>query len=133
MRNITINSKNNTIEMTKKFAGNAKRFGTDAYKELQMARRDYPDFRVIIKEVATKKESFKGLTFKYMESYIMAHDEDGTILAEFKDLRAESEEAKEAMAESCSYGEIKSWFLEKYPTIAKFHENRAKRLGKKVA
>ena len=134
MRNITINAKANTIEMTKKFADSAKRFGTEAYKELQMARKDYPDFRVVIKEVATKKESYKGLTFKYMETYIKAHDDEkGSILAEFKNLRAESEEAKEMMAESLSYGEIKKWFFEQYPAIKAFHENRAKMLEKKSA
>ena len=122
---MTINSKNNTIEMTKKFAAVAKRYGTEAYKQLQAARRDYPTYRVVVKSASHKKsDSFKGLTFAFMESYIEKHDEDGSIMAEFNDLRAKSEEAEAFGAKSMSYGEIKSWFFKKYPAIAEFQQKR---------
>ena len=39
---LTINAAANTIEMTKEFARKAKYFGTDEYKLLQDARKDYP-------------------------------------------------------------------------------------------
>ena len=45
-------------------------------------------------------------------------------MAEFEMLRATSDEAKEVLAESASYKEIKEWFLKKFPAIAKFHEKR---------
>ena len=37
-------------------------------------------------------------------------------------LEADSAEAKEALADSASYKEIKEWFLKKFPAIAEFHK-----------
>ena len=126
MTNVTINFNNRTIEMTKKFAAAAKRFGTEAYKELQEARRDYPTFRVVTKSAKIgKRDTFKGLTFDFMEAYIEAHDDEtGSKLAAFKALRATSEEAVAFGAKSASYGEIKAWFLGQYPAFAAFQKKR---------
>ena len=66
MTNLTINNKARTIEMTKKFEKAASRFGSDEYKALQEARKDYPTYKVIVKaSTAKSKESFKGLTYEY--------------------------------------------------------------------
>ena len=81
---------------------------------------------------AKKKESYKGLTYEYMEKYIKAHDEDGSIMAEYEMLRGISEEAEEAFAQSLSYMEMKDWFLHTYPAIADFHKKREE-IMKKVA
>ena len=125
MSTITINNKNKTLEMTKKFASAAKRFGTEEYAQLQTARKDYPTYREI---TVTRRRKpairFKGLTYEYMERYIKSHDEDGKIMAEFLDLRAKSDEAKEVNAESLSYQEIKGWFLKTYPAVADFQKKR---------
>ena len=135
MTNLTINNKARTIEMTKNFEKAASRFGSDEYKMLQEARKDYPAYKAVVKASTAKgKESFKGLTYEYMEKYIAAHDdEDKTIMAEFEMLRATSDEAKEALAEACSYQEIKAWFFDKYPAIKAFHERRTQTLGKDAA
>lgn len=135
-KNITINTKNSTIELnSKKFAIASSRYGTNEYKELQEVRRDYPDFKVVeISTRKTPKSSYKGLTYKYMEDYIAKHDdEDGTILEEYMTLRAMTDEAEEAFAESLSYQEMKEWFLDKFPAIAEFHKKREAILAKKVA
>lgn len=131
MTNLTINNKARTIEMTKKFEKAARRFGSDEYKMLQEARKDYPTYKVVVKtSTAKSKESFKGLTYEYMEKYIAAHDdEDKTIMADYEMLRATSDEAKTVLAEASSYGEIKKWFFEKFPEIKAFHEKRAKTLA----
>lgn len=89
MTNLTINNKARTIEMTKKFEKAASRFGSDEYKALQEARKDYPTYKVVVKTSTTKsKESFKGLTYDYMEKYIDAHDKEGTTKAEFENIRS---------------------------------------------
>ena len=124
---MTINEKKSTIEMSKKFANAAKKFGTPEYKDLQAARRDYPTFKVVTvtRKSSAKKETFKGLTYDYMEMYIEMHDdENNSAMAEYKMLRATSEEAKAALAVSASYMEIKEWFLNKFPAIAEFHKKR---------
>ena len=122
---MTINSKKMTIEVTKAFAKKASKFNTKEYKDLQSVRRDYPNFEVVIRTSKVNKNSYKGLTFEYMETYIKAHDdENNSIMKDFLDLRGLSDEAIEAMADSASYGEIKAWFFEQYPQIRKFHERR---------
>lgn len=126
-----INNKKMAIEMTKKFAAAARKFGTQEYKNLQEVRKDYPTYKVVIvtRKTTVKKDNFKGLTYEYMEKYISSHDEDGKIMAEYQDLRGLSERAKEALAEPCSYLEMRAWFLNTYPAIAKFHEDREKLLA----
>lgn len=127
-----INQKNHTIEMTKKFAKAAAKFGTEEYKQLQEARRDYPNFRVVTvsRKPDIKKDQYKGLTYEYMERYIQKHDdEQKSIMAEYKMLRGKTAEAEEALAESFTYLEMREWFLKKFPAIAQFHEARAKLLA----
>ena len=128
---MTINYSSRTIQLTKKFAKAAEKFGSDEYKNLQEARRDNPTFKVVIvaRKAAEKKDNYKGLTYSYMEKYINAHDNAEEKMKEYKNLRGVSDEAKEALAEPCSYNEIRAWFLNAYPAIAKFHEDRAKLLA----
>ena len=131
-----INEKKNTIELTKKEATAAAKFGTPEYKNLQQARRDYPTFSVVTvtRKASTKKNTFKGLTYEYMEMYIEKHDdEEKSIMAEYLMLRGLTDEAEEALAESFTYLEMKDWFLNKFPAIKTFHETRAKLLENKAA
>ena len=71
-----INEKKHTIELSKKEAKAAAKFGTAEYKNLQEARRDYPTFSVktVSQKPATKKNTYKGLTYEYMEMYIETKD-----------------------------------------------------------
>ena len=125
MSNIIINTKAHTIEMSKKFAELASRFGTPEYDDLQKARRDYPNYRIVTKSVKSGKCAYSGLTYKFMEKYIKAHDDENeTVMNEFLMLRGLSDEAKEALADSFSYNEMKEWFLKKFPAIAEFHKKR---------
>ena len=122
-----INHKNQTIEMSKKFAKAAEKFGSKEYKQLREARSDYPDFKVVTvsRKASGQKESYKGLTYSYMENYIKNHDDEKkSIMAEYEMLRGLSAEAQEALAEPCSYIEMKAWFMKKFPAIAEFHKKR---------
>ena len=124
---MTINYSSHTIQMTKKFAKAAEKFGSEEYNNLQEAKRDNPNFKIVVvsRKTATKKDTYKGLTYEYMETYIKAHDNDQhSIMAQYEMLRGTSKEAKEALAEPCSYNEVKAWFLNTYPAIANFHEAR---------
>ena len=82
---------------------------------------------IVSRKPAAKRDTYKGLTYDYMEMYIQKHDdEQQSIMAEYKMLRGLSDEAKEVLAESCTYLEMREWFLAKFPAIANFHETRAK-------
>ena len=130
MKNLTINRNARTIEVSKRFDILSSRFGSEEYKMLQEVRRDYPGYKVVVaapKASKSSKPSFKGLTYEYMEKYISKHDdEQNTIMEEYMILRGMTDDAEEAFAESLTYQEIKTWFLDKYPAIASFHETRAK-------
>ena len=133
MTTITINAKNRTIEITKTFSVAASKFGSQEYNDLRAACNDNPNYKVVTIAKKTARPKFKGLTFKYMETYIAKHDDENqSIMQEFKALRAESEEAKEALAESASYSEIKDWFFAKYPAVAQFHQTHAQ-MNAKIA
>lgn len=127
MTNIKVNEKKRAIEVSKRFGTAASKFGTEEYKALQEVRRDYPGFKVVTvkSKSSEKKNSYKGLTYEYMKKYIESHDDEKkSIMNEFLDLRGKSEEAIEACAESLTYLEIRDWFLDKFPAIRKFHEER---------
>ena len=131
-----INEKKCAIEMSKKEAKAAAKFGSDEYKDLQTARKDYPNFKVVTvtRKSTAKKNPFKGLTYEYMKMYIEKHDDDDkSIMAEYKMLRGLTDEAEEVLAESFTYLEMKDWFLKKIPAIASFHEARAKLLENNAA
>lgn len=133
MTNITVNRKMRTLEITKKFDKASSKYGSDEYNELQNALAQNAGFKVVVKSsTSKKKETYKGLTYEYMEKYIKAHDEDGSIMEEYKMLRGIGEEAEEAFAVSLSYHEMKEWFLSTYPAIADFHKKR-ENIMKKVA
>lgn len=134
MMNLTVNVKNYSIEMTKTFAAAASKVGSEEYRQLQEARRDYPNYKVVTntrKISKSDKPSFKGLTFAYMEKYILAHDDkERSIMNEYLELRGMSVEGEEALAESFSYQGMKNWFLDKFPAVADFHEKRNELLAK---
>ena len=124
MTNITVNEAKRTIEVSKKFQKAASRYGSEEYKTLQEVRRDYPTFKVVVK-TTKRKETYSGLTYSYMESYILKHDDEKkSIMETFNILRAKGEEAETALAEAASYGEVREWFLEQFTDIADFHKKR---------
>ena len=138
MKNLTVCTATRSIEVSKTFNTRASQYGTDEYKMLQEVRRDYPGFKVVVvaprKATKSNKPSFKGLTYEYMEAYITKHDdENNSIMEEYMTLRGISDDAEEAFAESCTYYEIKTWFLNRYPAIAEFHKKREALLNKKSA
>jgi len=57
-----------------------------------------------------------------MEKYIKKHDDDNcSVMEEYKMLRGKTDDV---LASSVSYGEVKEWFLAKFPEIADFHKKR---------
>ena len=59
---MTINFNNHAIEMTKKFAKAAAKFGSEEYKQLQEARHDYPNFKVVTvsRKASSQKEWYRN-------------------------------------------------------------------------
>ena len=121
MKNLFVNRKNGTIEMSKKFAAAASNPFSDEYAQLQSVRRDYPKFKIVTISQKAAKPDFKGLTYDYMRKYIVKHDD------------AEKSIMAELLMEAASYHEVKTWFLDQFPEIKAFHEKREKLLEKVAA
>ena len=105
MTNITISARTHSLVLTKSFAAKAAIFGTDEYKMLQEARRDYPGYKVTVGKTKNKeqKNAFAGLDYDYMEKYIKTHDDDKqSIMNEYLMLRGKSDDALEIQAGSAS-------------------------------
>ena len=116
-----------TIEMTKAFAKAATDPRSDEYALLQQVRRDYPRFKVTQRTINKKKsqEHYAGLTYEYMETYIMAH---GTMEERVKNLKDFNELRMIAMCHSKAraFPFIRSWFLDLFPEVEKFGVKVAK-------
>ena len=112
-----------TIVMDRTFAMRVKDTRSDEYIHLQAVRKDYPDYRVVTRTIKRNpnKETYKGLTYAYMEEYILQHgtkEEVAEALAEYRELRLISK----CHGKGFRYPTIKKWFLEKYPEIDDFTE-----------
>lgn len=116
-----------TIEMTKAFAKAAADPRSDEYALLQKVRNDYPTYSVVKRTVKHKKtqEHYAGLTYEYMEDYIMSH---GTMAERRKNMRDFNELRMIAMCHSKAraFPFIRSWFLDLFPEVEKFGVKVAK-------
>lgn len=113
---VKVDYANRQIIMDRTFARLAKIVGSEEYNLLQTARRDYEGFHVVTRTIRRndKKECYRGLTYDYMERYILLHDKAAERKKEFDELRLIAE------CHSKRYPVIKQWFLQQYPEIAKF-------------
>ena len=117
----------NTIEMSKAFSKASGNPHSQEYVLLQRVRRDYPDYHLVTRSIKKKasQEHYAGLTYEYMETYIMAH---GTMEERVKNLKDFNELRMIAMCHSKAraFPFIRSWFLDLFPEVEKFGVKIAK-------
>ena len=109
------------IIMDRTFAKNSADTRSEEYAHLQLVRHDYPTFTVTTRSCKKnpEKESYKGLTYAYMEDYIIRNEGKDTVLEvlkEFEDLLF----IAECHSKSRRYPAIKRWFLARYPEVTEF-------------
>ena len=125
---IIISTRNNAIIISKAFEKAASVFGSEEYKMLQAAKNDNPGYRVVAKSKKAsdkKSDHNKGLSYKYMEKYILTHDDESkSVMKEYMSLRSLTPEAQELGLDSADYSDIKNWFLDKFPEIREFLNQR---------
>jgi len=113
-----------TIEMTKAFAKAASNPRSEEYALLQRVLQDYPTYEEVIKEKKSQ-EHYAGLTYEYMETYIMSHgtmEERVKNLKDFNELRL----IAQCHSKARSFPFIRSWFLDTYPEVKEFGTKVAK-------
>lgn len=124
---LRLNYEKQTIVMDRTFAKYAENTRSEEYAHLQQVRRDYPEYQVIMRHIKrnSEMEHYKGLTYEYMEDYIMTHGSVSEIkanLEKYEELRL----IAECHSKARRYPVIKSWFLETYPEIVKFGNKEEK-------
>ena len=118
---LTVNHANHTIVMDRTFAKFAANTMSEEYAHLQQVRRDYPAYAVVQRHIRTNsfKNTYKGLTYDYMEEYIMTHGTNEERLANYKEY-SEMRIIAACHSKAFRYPVIKSWFLDKYPEIMNY-------------
>ena len=109
------------IEMNTTFAKMTQNPLSDEYALLQKTRMENPTFTVRRRQIKAnpKKDTYKGLTYEYMEHYIGTHepeDKVDEVLAYFEELKLISQ----CHGKRLRYPTIKKWFLNRYPDVAQF-------------
>ncbi len=100
-----------TITITKAEAKKASIYGTDEYNNLVNIRKDFPNFKIVIKEAPKRTKPIKRLTFEAMRHYIESKN-DSEALAEFIEMTGNIDKVFNK-----SYGAVKKRFLEHYPEL----------------
>jgi hypothetical protein len=102
--------------ISKTFAKASMIIDSEEYKTLLSVKSAYAEYSIIQREIRKnpQKESYRGLTYAYMEHYILTHDKSGEMMKVYEELRLR------ALCHSIRYAHIKKWFLEVYPEIDDF-------------
>lgn len=114
---IRIDAVKKKILITSAFRKACANIDSDEYMLLQMIKLDNPNFTVIERTIKKNKnkETYKGLTYSYMERYIELHEgKNSQTMKEYEELRFIAE------CHSIVYQNIKKWFLKKYPDVKNF-------------
>ena len=118
---IRVNHEERKIEMNKEFERRSQNPRSEEYATLQMVRRDYPHYEVGLRTIKknNNKKTYNGLTYTYMEDYIMINEPEETrakVMEEYSKMRL----IADCHSKAYRYPVIKKWFLAKYPEIAEF-------------
>ena len=121
MRDLTVDYEHSTIMMTAAFAKKCADPNTSEYRRLQEVRLENPNYGIKTHRIKknTQKESYKGLTYAYMEDYIRRHEKGEKlreVMAEYDELRL----IAKCHSTGHRYPAIKKWFLAKYPEVSGF-------------
>lgn len=111
------------IEVNTTFAKMMENPLSEEYRLLQELRRDYPVYSVSRRQIRknSSQEHYKGLSYEYMEWYIIKYGpkEKKALEALLKEFEHQKDIAS-CHSNSKRYPIVKNWFLGKFPEVAKF-------------
>ena len=122
-----INMNKKTIELTKAEMKNAMEFGTKEYNNLQVARRDYPDYKVV--EIKAKKNTsdFANLKMADIKGYVEKYgSEEQKASFAFISKRSVNEDGE--YSEPQSFFQIKTWFLNEFPEFKQIRKDYCQKI-----
>lgn len=104
---------NHAIVLTKKFSKTSSVVGSKDYNTLCRLRKDYPDYHIVVREIAKKEGKSnpnRNLTYDNMrETIITKYGKDSDELNAFEIV------IKESKIHPAPYIHVKAWFLNAYP------------------
>ena len=114
-KNIVLDHTKRKIMMSKDFARKASNAESEEYQLFQTIKANHPEYTPTLGVIKKKenKESYRGLTYAYMERYIAlkGSKED---MEEYRNMLFLSE------CHKVKYPAIKRWFLNKYPDVVRY-------------
>ena len=119
-KELTIKFSERTINMTENFSKKAQNYGSSEYSMLQNARRDFPEFEIVVTKKSKRvKDAHKGIDVKFMYNYIKGHDdEEKDVMNLFKGWFEKLEETADGIEyvlhNDVEFLNIRSWFLDQY-------------------
>ena len=113
---MTINFNRGTIELTSTEMKDAMKYGSDTYKTLQDARRDYPTFKTVEIKAKKSRNDFSGLTRKSISDYVEKHGTDEQ-KERFAFINKRTIDEDGAYCEPLPFFQIKAWFLNEFPEL----------------
>ena len=119
-KELTLDFSKNTINMTESFSKKAQNYGSTEYNMLQNARKDYPEFEIVVtKKTKRVKDAHKGIDVKFMYNYIKEHDNDEEEVMNlfkgwFEKLKETDDGIKYILHNDVEFLNIRSWFLDQY-------------------
>ena len=119
--NVKVNHSTKEIILGCAFAKLAESRSNKEYHVLKEIHSDYPTYEINVRTIQKNhnKNTYSGLTYDYMKSYISKYEPietRGAVLFELNQMM----DISLCHNKSRRYPTIKKWFLEKYPKIANF-------------
>lgn len=113
MQGMKIDFITNSIIVTKSFAEAAADINSEEYTSLQLAKKDNPTMRVVLRSTRAggHESDYKGLTYKYMRKFISVMDSVNLVNFEKTILHYESY----GYENGTIYKYVREWFLTYYP------------------
>ncbi len=108
---LKVDYENKKIIMGREFAKRAAVVGSKEYLALQLCRKENQGFEIVRRTIkkAKSKQTYKGLSYVFIEKYIASHPDSDIRMSEYKELRLREE------CRRTKYANIRKWFLKKYP------------------
>lgn len=103
-------------QVSKKFAKNAKVFGSEEYLMWKEYRMDFPKAIMVVKEIKKNhdKKTNRNMTYENMKIYISEHANKDIMLNEF------ARQLKISKIKKNPYRYVLSWFDKFYPTAREY-------------
>lgn len=106
-------------QVSKKFAKNAKVFGSEEYLQWKEYRKDFPKAVMVVKEIKKNpdKKTNRNMTYENMKIYISEHANKEVMLKEFE------RQLKISKIKKNPYRYVLSWFDKFYPSAREYLKN----------